>query len=391
MTKEKLWTKDFINITVISFFIFLVFYILITALPLLLVEKLNAGADKAGLILTLFLFAAIVIRPIAGKWVEKGNQKKILIYSAIAFLVGCVLYLFTNSLWAILVLRVLHGFTFGVITTVKGTISAELIPASRRGEGISYFSLAMGLAMVFGPVIGLNLANLDMYTTSFILCILLSAINIVLAVTLKVPKLESTSSTKEKHKFSWNDILDKNTIPYAVPTFLLAIAYSCVSAFLSLYAKELDLVAAASTFFIVYAVFMIVLRPFTGKYSDVYGPKVIVVPCIIIFGIGMFVLQLPLTGFLMILAGILIGIGYGSVTPVFQAQIISSVEKHRVGIANSVFFNAMDLGMAVGAFALGIVAKNIGYSKMYLVALFVIVVTFLIYLLVTRSKKANAK
>lgn len=386
MEKEKLWTKDFINITIISFFIFMVFYVLTASLPLYLVENLNAGADKAGLLTTLFLAAAIVIRPLAGKWVEKGSQKKILIYSAIAFCLASILYLFTKSLGAILVLRVFHGFTFGIITTVKGTISAELIPASRRGEGVSYFSLAMGLAMVFGPVIGLNLANLKMYMVSFVVCIIFAVINILLALVLKVPELKPVTK-KEKGGFSWNDIVDRNTIPYAIPTFLLATAYSCVSAFLAIYAKELNLVAAASTFFIVYAIFMIIFRPFTGKYSDIYGPKIIVIPCIVIFAIGMFILQLPLTGFLMIFAGILIGIGYGSVTPVFQSQIISSVEQHRVGIANSVFFNAMDLGMAVGSFILGIVASHAGYSKMYLVALGIIIMTFFIYILITKGKR----
>ncbi|RPJ94297.1 MFS transporter [Rummeliibacillus sp. TYF005] len=386
MEKEKLWTKDFINITIISFFIFLVFYVLIASLPLYLVENLNAGADKAGLLTTLFLAAAIVIRPLAGKWVEKGSQKKILIYSTIAFCIASSLYLFTKSLGAILVLRIFHGLTFGIITTVKGTISAELIPASRRGEGVSYFSLAMGVAMVFGPVIGLNLANHNMYTLSIILCIIFAAINILLALVINVPKLEPVTKI-EKRGFSWNDIMDGKTIPYAIPTFLLATSYSCVSAFLAIYAKELNLVAAASTFFIVYAIFMIIFRPFTGKYSDMYGPKIIVIPCILIFAIGMFILQLPLTGFLMIIAGILIGIGYGSVTPVFQSQIISSVERHRVGIANSVFFNAMDLGMAVGSFILGIVASNAGYSRMYLVAMGIIIVTFFIYIGITKEKR----
>ena len=88
MTKEKLWTKDFISISVISFFIFLAFYILLTALPLYILGPLHEGADKVGLIVTLFLFPAIIIRPFAGRWVSKGSEKKILVYSAVAFFVA---------------------------------------------------------------------------------------------------------------------------------------------------------------------------------------------------------------------------------------------------------------------------------------------------------------
>jgi len=152
-----------------------------------LVGTLHAGTDKVGLVVTLFLLAAIIIRPFSGQWVSKGSQKKILTYSPIAFLIGAMLYPFATNIWTLLLLRVFHGLTFGIITTVKGTICAELIPSSRRGEGLSYFSLAMCLAMVIGPYIGLNLANNNAYNTAFIICIVISAINIILALLMNVP------------------------------------------------------------------------------------------------------------------------------------------------------------------------------------------------------------
>lgn len=137
--KEKLWTKDFWAITIISFIIFFVFYVLLTLLPIYISDRLHASPDKAGLLVTLFLIAAIVIRPFAGQWVGKYSNKTILGLSSLAFLVVTALYPFCHSIESLLFIRVLHGITFGVITTVKGTISARLIPASRRGEGISFF------------------------------------------------------------------------------------------------------------------------------------------------------------------------------------------------------------------------------------------------------------
>ncbi len=125
VTKEKLWTKDFISISVISFFIFLAFYILLTALPLYILGPLHEGADKVGLIVTLFLFPAIIIRPFAGRWVSKGSEKKILVYSAVAFFVATLLYPLATNIWVLYVLRIIHGLTFGVMTTVKGTVCAQ--------------------------------------------------------------------------------------------------------------------------------------------------------------------------------------------------------------------------------------------------------------------------
>jgi predicted MFS family arabinose efflux permease len=384
--KEKLWTKDFISITAISFFIFLAFYVLMTALPLYLVGELHAGADKVGLVLTLFLLAAIIIRPFAGKWVSKGSQKKILIYSSIAFFIGTLLYPFATNIWALLLLRIFHGLTFGVLTVIKGTISAELIPASRSGEGLSFFSLAMGLAMVFGPLIGLNLSNIHAYTLTFILCMVISVITIFLSFITNVPERDSKADGKQ-HKFTFNDIVDKKAAKYAIPTFCLACAYSGISSFLPLFAQEINLVAAASTFFVIYAVFMLVFRPFTGRWSDRFGAKIIVYPCVILYFIGMFLLLQTQTAALMIIAGAIIGIGYGSITPIFQTQIISSVEPHRVGIANSLYFNSMDLGMAIGAYILGLVASGFGYRNVFLVGGIIIILGGALYFALTKNVK----
>lgn len=220
MNQEKLWTKDFISITVLSFFIFYAFYILLAALPLYMVDSLNAGTDKVGLVVTLFLGAAILIRPFAGQWVGKCSQKKILIYSAVAFFVTTMLYPFATNIKALLILRVFHGITFGIITTVKGTICAEIIPSSRRGEGLSYFSLAMCLAMVLGPYIGINLANNNSYNIAFIICMVISAVNIGLAMIMRIPEVaEAQKRPLKKSKFSWNDLFDKNAAPFAFVTF----------------------------------------------------------------------------------------------------------------------------------------------------------------------------
>ncbi|MCM3571143.1 MFS transporter [Neobacillus mesonae] len=392
MSKPKLWTKDFINITTISFFIFLAFYILLTALPIQLTKEFGGGADQAGLLLTLFLIAAIVIRPFAGKWVSRGSQKKILIFSATAFFIATLFYPFVSNIWVLYILRILHGITFGIITTVKGTISAEIIPDSRRGEGLSWFSLAMGLAMVVGPVIGLNLANIGAYNTAYILCIVVSVVNIFLSMVIRVPEqVKQEEVSKTNKRFNLHDLIDKKAAPYALVVFILACAYSGIASFLALYAQEIDLVKAASTFFILYAALMFVCRPFTGVWADRYGANKIVYPCIIVFAIGMVMLSLPQTAVIMITAGAIIGIGYGSVTPILQTQVISSVEKHRVGIANSLFFNSMDLGMAIGAFVLGIAATSFGFSSVFLFGIGLIVVGGLAYFaLASGRKKENS-
>lgn len=377
--KEKLWTKDFWAITIISFIIFFVFYVLLTLLPIYIADTLHATADKAGLLVTCFLAAAIVVRPFAGQWVGKYSNKTILMLSSLAFLVVTALYPFCHSIEALLFIRVLHGITFGIITTVKGTISARLIPASRRGEGISFFSLAMGLAMVVGPWIGLNMARHSAFSQAFWMCTAVAAIGIVLSLIVRVPPVIRHADGSQP-QLGFSAMFDKAAMPFAMVTFFMTFSYAGVSAFLALYARELDLMAAASNFLLCYAVFLMICRAFTGNVCDRKGPKYVVYPCLLAFTVGLVVLGYTHGSVSMILAGALIGIGYGSVTPIFQTQIISSVEPHKIGVANSLFFNAMDAGLAIGAFVMGLMVEGVGYRAIYLVGAVLVVLAGALYI-----------
>mgnify|MGYP001102331313 CR=1 FL=1 len=384
--KEKLWTKDFSAITIVSFIIFFVFYVLLTLLPVYILDRLHASPENAGLLVTLFLIAAIVVRPFAGQWVGKYSNKKILVFSSLAFMVVTALYPFCHSIEALLFVRVLHGITFGIITTVKGTISARLIPASRRGEGISFFSLAMGLAMVVGPWIGLNMARWHAWESAFWLCTGVSLLGIILSLVITVPAVIHHPDGS-KPKLGFTAMFDRAALPFAMVTFFMTFSYAGVSAFLALYARQLDLMAAASNFLLCYAIFLMICRTFTGNICDKKGPRYVIYPCLVAFTLGLVVLGYVQGSIMMVVSGALIGIGYGSVTPVFQTQIISSVEPHKIGVANSLFFNAMDAGLAIGAFIMGMMVEQTGYRTIYLLGAALVIIAGALYFFQMRNRR----
>ena len=385
--KEKLLTKDFICITLISFFMFAVFYVLLTTLPLYLSVELHASADRAGLLVTLFLLAAICVRPFAGSWVNNYSNKFIIIASSAAFALVSLLYPLCTSTTQLLAVRILHGVTFGVLTTIKGTVSAKLVPVSRLGEGISLFSAAMGLAMVLGPYTGLYFAKNNLYATSFAICIGLGVFNIILAVIMKVPETHKTAPKAEAPKPSLaSSLIERAALPFAAATFFMTFAYSGVSAFLALYAKELNLMDAAGHFLLCYAACLMGCRLFTGIICDRYGPGFVIYPCLGCFAIGLVMLGWTSGAFIMVASGALIGIGYGSVTPTFQAQIIASVPSQRGGTANAMFFNAMDCGLAAGAYLLGLTVDMAGYRSIYAIGAATVILGGALYAWQTRGR-----
>ncbi|WP_282173154.1 MFS transporter [Cytobacillus firmus] len=381
MKKQPLWTKDFLSISVTSFFLFMGFYVLLTTLPLYILDDLKGDETQVGLIISVFLIAAVISRPFTGKWIDEVGRRKILLASLIVFAVSSLLYFWADTMPALLALRFLHGAGFGMATTATGAIVAEIVPDERRGEGLGYYAMFMNLAMVIGPFAGLTIIQYASFTLIFALCTVLSFIAIVLGVFVKIPH---TAESSVKHpNFTLSSLFEKNAVPVAISAGILAFAYSGILSFISVYAKELDLLEAASFFFVVYAAFIIMSRPFTGRWFDTYGENKVIYPAIILFAAGLFLLSQANSTFVFLLSGAVIGLGYGTIVPSLQTVAIKQADPAKRGLATSTFFTLFDTGIGLGSYILGILAVKTGFASLYFmlagVALFGLLIYYLLH------------
>ncbi|WP_264740310.1 MFS transporter [Cytobacillus firmus] len=393
MKKQPLWTKDFLSISVTSFFLFMGFYVLLTTLPLYILDDLKGDETQVGLIISVFLIAAVISRPFTGKWIDEVGRRKILLASLIVFAVSSLLYFWADSTPALLALRFLHGVGFGMATTATGAIVADIVPNERRGEGLGYYAMFMNLAMVIGPFAGLTIVQYASFLWIFALCTVLSFIAIVLGVFVKIPQ-KAESSVKHP-KFTLSSLFEKNAVPVAISAGILAFAYSGILSFISVYAKELDLLEAASFFFVVYAAFIIMSRPFTGRWFDAYGENKVIYPAIILFAAGLFLLSQANSTFVFLMSGAIIGLGYGTIVPSLQTVAIKQADPARRGLATSTFFTLFDTGIGLGSYVLGILAVKTGFSSLYFmlagVALFGLLVYYLLHGKKTEPKTIHSE
>ncbi|MEK3855897.1 MFS transporter [Cytobacillus sp. FSL H8-0458] len=388
MKKQPLWTKDFLSISVTSFFLFMGFYVLLTTLPLYILDDLKGDETQVGLIISVFLIAAVISRPFTGKWIDEVGRRKILLASLIVFAVSSLLYFWADTLPALLALRFLHGAGFGMATTATGAIVADIVPNERRGEGLGYYAMFMNLAMVIGPFAGLTIVQYASFTWIFALCTVLSFIAIVLGAFVKIPQ---TAESSVKHpKFTLSSLFEKNAVPVAISAGILAFAYSGILSFISVYAKELDLLEAASFFFVVYAAFIIMSRPFTGRWFDMYGENKVIYPAIILFAAGLFLLSQANSTFVFLLSGAVIGLGYGTIVPSLQTVAIKQADPAKRGLATSTFFTLFDTGIGLGSYVLGILAVKTGFASLYFMLAGVALFGLLIYYLL-HGKKTEPK
>ncbi|MTH53610.1 MFS transporter [Bacillus mangrovi] len=385
-SKAPIWTKSFISNFLINFFIFLTFYALLTALPIYVVEDLGKTNAEAGLVITVFMLSAILVRPVWGRLLERYGKKLCLIIGMILFMLTTVVYMWVDQFTGLLIVRFIHGIWFSVITTATGAIAADIIPKERRGEGLGYHAMSMNLAVVFGPFLALTMLQFTTFSVLFIVFSVLSAAGVLFSFLIEV-KQDTTPAPARK--FSASDLLERSVVPFALIGGLVAFSYSGIISFISIYAKSLGLAQAASYFFVVFAVVMLLSRPFVGRLFDRRGPAIVMIPSFIIFAAGMMMLSFTDSAWMLLFSGALIGLGYGSLVPCFQTLSIQKAPPARSGHATSTFFTFFDIGIAGGSYILGILAADLGYASLYFSASILILVTLLIFTAVIRKKQNN--
>src|SRR5699024_8092122 len=105
-------------------------------LPIYVMEDLGGNETQVGLMVTILLISAVLIRPFTGQLLDVFGKGHMLYFSLGIFLLATVLYLMANSFGWLLALRFLDGIRFGVAATATGTNVGDIIPEHRRGGGM---------------------------------------------------------------------------------------------------------------------------------------------------------------------------------------------------------------------------------------------------------------
>lgn len=388
LKKEPIWTKAFISLFLTNISVFIVFYGLISALPLYAVGALGRTDDEAGLLMSAFLLSAIFIRPFTGKLLDVAGKRTMLWISLMLYLICTVLYYFIEPFGMLLGLRFVQGIWFSIITTAAVSIVADIVPVARRGAGIGYFNMSNNLAVVLGPLLALYLIQAYSFDVLFIVMSILMVIGVLTSVSAPA---DIVRKEKVITKLAFSDLFEKSAVSIAFLSSLIGFSYASVLSYLSIYAQQKELLALASTFFLVFAAVMIITRPYLGDLFDNKGPQYVLIPGFIIFIIGILALAYMESGYQFLIAGGLIGFGYGAIIPSLQTLAVQSTKHERSGYATATYFTFYDTGLAIGSYVLGILALSYSYQVMYIIAATLVFVVLLGYLWTRRTKRVRGR
>ncbi|MFD6442794.1 MFS transporter, partial [Peribacillus sp. NPDC060186] len=338
--------------------------------------SMNASSFQVGLVTTLFTIGAVLIRPFVGYYLIDNQRKSLAIGASAALMIITTLYPFLNIIWLFLLLRLFHGAAWGVSTTANSTIVVDLIPKTRLGEGMGYFSISTTVGVIIAPSIGIIIYD----SFSFDILIWSSVVLSLLAVIALQFVYSPTTVKREKQPFRFLDMIFEKDVWFpALLTVITTLGFGAIITFLVLFGKQKGL-DHIFLFFLINATVATLLRPFTGKWYDKQGPWSIIIMSAVLGFLSLVMLSYATNDLHLIIAAILFGAGYGTVMPCLQTWTVQKVSEEKSGAANATFFSSFDVGVGVSAFVLGILAEWISLEMIFrVVSLSFIVVAVLVY------------
>ncbi|WP_312469543.1 MFS transporter [Neobacillus sp.] len=375
MNNQKIFNKSFLFVFISNFLVFIGFEMLLPILPAYLLS-LNASYIQVGLVTTFFTIGAVLIRPLVGYYLIDNQRKSLAIGASAILMMITLIYPFLNIVWLFLLLRFFHGIAWGVSTTANSTIAVDLIPKTRLGEGMGYFSISTTVGAIIAQSLGIFIFD----SFSFDVLIWFSVI-LSLSAVIALQFVHSPAPVKrEKQPFRFFDmIFEKDAWFPALLAVITTLGFGAIITFLVLFGKQKGL-EHIFLFFFINATVATLLRPFTGKWYDKKGPWSIIIVSAILGFLSLVMLSYATNDFHLIIAAILFGAGYGTVMPCLQTWAVQKVSEEKSGAANATFYSSFDVGVGVSAFVLGIISEWISLEIIFrVVSLSFIVVAVLVY------------
>lgn len=363
-SKEILWNANYIKVMTTNFLLYFAFYLLTPLLPLYLSETFGATKDTIGIVLSGYTVAALIVRPFCGYVVDSFSRKKVLMLCISGFAVFFAGYIAAGTILMFAICRTLHGGPFGAVTVANSTCAIDVLPSSRRNEGIGLYGLSNNFAMAIAPSIGIYLHNMvDSYMILFWIAFVVAISAVLIAWTIRLPEKDII---RNKEKLSLDRFFLTRAWLLAINIAMFGFCWGVLSNYLAIYSKEvLSITGGTGTYFALLSMGLFSSRLqgrkalSQGKLTQNAAEGML----ISLVGFTLFVaIPHPVAYYL---SAILIGLGNGHLYPAFLNMFVHVARHDQRGTANSSILTGWDLGFGIGCLLGGIVAEHFGYTATF--------------------------
>lgn len=368
--KERLVTSNYCLILAANFLLYFAFYLILPILPFYLSEIFQTGNATIGLILSCYTIASLFIRPFSGYLLDTLARKPLYLVAYFIFVAIFAGYILAGILSLFIMLRIIHGLAFGMVTVAGNTIVIDITPSSRRGEAVGYYGLMNNTAMSFGPMTGLFMHEIYSFETIFLCSLLSGSIGFLAACLVKTP----AKPPVKREPVSLDRFVLLKGIPAGISLLLLSIPYGMITTYIAVYAKEIHISLNSGLFFTFMALGMAVSRMFSGRQVDKgrmtqvikFGLYLVCACFFTLSACGLLMDIAPdLTNLLFFMVALLLGIGFGTMFPAFNTMFVNLAPNHQRGTATSTYLTSWDVGLGIGLMTGGYIAQISSFDTAY--------------------------
>ncbi|MBP5681471.1 MAG: MFS transporter [Bacteroidales bacterium] len=384
MTNERLWNKEYLKAWSANFMLFFSFMLVVPLLPIYLHERFYSTSEVIGVVLSGYTWVAMLTRAGSGYLVDTLPRKQVLVWAWFLLFVFFAGYILAGSLLLFAMVRTLHGVPFGVTSVSNSTVAIDVLPPSRRAEGIGYYGLSNNLATATAPTVGLLLyhqfGNFDLL---FGLAMFSAFLGLVIDGSIHLPAQTPVPAVSKKGASLLSKLFLSNAWPLALNQACYGMAYSIIATYLAIYGvQNPEGTGNTGVFFAVLSGGLIVSRLTGGRQlrrgriwqNCAEGISISA------FGFLLFAtIHHPVAYYL---SALIVGFGNGHMFPAMQMMFVNIAGDSRRGVANSTQLAAWDGGAGLGTLLGGVLAGWWGYESAFWLAAFVQalgVVTFFLW------------
>ncbi len=381
---EKLWNSNYVKLWISNFLLFFSFMLLMPLMPIYMSEAFAADKQMIGIVLSGYTLTALLVRPFSGFLVDSFPRKTVLLICYFLFFILFAGYFIGGSLVLFAAIRTLHGAPFGATTVANSTVAIDVLPASRRAEGIGYYGLSNNISTALGPSVAVYLYdayhNFDLI---FLIALVSACIGFIVDATIKTRKRKPSSECKA---MSLDRFFLLKGWSQGLNLVFLAFSYGVLSTYLAIYGKEeLGITSGTGTFFVLFAVGLMISRTFGSRFlrKGLITQNAAVGVLVALVGYVLFAAVQNEFGYYG--AAFLLGIGNGLMFPAFQTMFINMAEHCRRGTANSSMLTSWDVGIGCGILLGGVVSEYFGYHQAFWLAVIVNIIGVVFYFAYVRQ------
>ena len=364
-TREALraiFNRNFTVVSCINLLIMTAYYLTFVTSAIYARATYRVDLSTAGLTAGVMVIGCLAGRFVTGNLLSLYGCRRVLFAGLVFSLLSMAAFLGVSGLFSLFAQRLCMGMGVGVTGATAATLVAYVTPREHQGLGISLFSMSAVFALALGPFLGILISSCASYRMLVLICLCFGAACIAIFFLLRrLPEM------RHRHRsfLSLYSYIDPRAVRFSVVALIVCLSYGCGQAFMTSFAAERDLAAAASLFFLLYALTALMTRPLTGRLFDLRGENVVIYPALLLTALALTLLAHAESRWTLLLAGLLFGAGFGNFQSAGQAVALSLVSRSRFAQASATFFIFFDLGIGLGPYLFGFLVAPIGYDGMY--------------------------